>query len=64
MGVRGRHFTISQFKCTQCGNIGIPISRKQSRQREQGHLKKLYCIYCKEETNHVEIRGCDYKKID
>ena len=60
MGVRGRHFTINTFVCTKCGNKGIPISRKQSKQRESGHLKKLYCVHCKEETNHIEIRDFDY----
>lgn len=60
MGIRGRHFTISNFRCVDCGNIGIPISRKQSSQREAGHLKKLYCIHCRKETNHEEIRGFDH----
>jgi len=61
MGViRGRHFTVNTFKCTVCGKEGIPISRKQSNQREFGHLKKIYCIHCKKETNHVEIREFDY----
>ena len=61
MGIRrGRHFTISTFKCTVCGKEGIPISRKQSNQRKAGHLKKIYCIYCKKETNHTEIREFDY----
>ena len=57
---RGRHFTVNAFKCTVCGKEGIPISRKQSNQRESGHLKKIYCIHCKKETNHVEIREFDY----
>jgi hypothetical protein len=60
MGIRGRHFTISTFKCTECGKEGIPLSRKQSNQRESGHLKKIYCVHCKKETNHVEIREFDY----
>ncbi len=34
----------------------MPIQRKQGQQREPGHLKKLYCIYCGEEVNHAEIR--------
>lgn len=58
--IRGRHFTVNTFKCTVCGKEGIPISRKQSNQREFGHLKKIYCIHCKKETNHVEIREFDY----
>lgn len=48
------HF--SDFYCTQCGNKGIPIVRKAGQQRETGHLKKLYCLHCQKETNHVEIR--------
>lgn len=46
----------SDFYCTQCGNKGIPIVRKAGQQRETGHLKKLYCLHCQKETNHVEIR--------
>lgn len=48
--------TQSRFFCTECGHEGIPIQRKQGAQREPGHLKKLYCIYCKKEVNHVEVR--------
>ena len=49
-------FTLSEFYCTECGNKGINIVRKNGQQREAGHLKNLYCIHCKKETNHVEIR--------
>ena len=49
--------TISDFYCTRCGRKGIPIPRSVGKEREGGHLKKLYCIYCKKETNMVEIRG-------
>ena len=49
--------SISDFYCTQCGKKGIPVIRKNGKQKEAGHLKKLYCIYCHQETNHVEIRG-------
>lgn len=48
-------FLKSDFYCTQCGEKGIPIPRKGAHPREKGHLKKLYCIYCNKETNHVEI---------
>ena len=47
---------ISEFYCTKCGRKGIPIMRPGNKYREPGHLKKLYCIYCGEETNHCEIR--------
>lgn len=44
------------FYCTSCGKKGIPIVRKAGAGRESGHLKKLYCIFCKRETNHVECQ--------
>lgn len=46
----------SDFYCTKCGRKGVPVARKQGQLREPGHLKKLYCLYCKEEVNHAEIR--------
>lgn len=48
--------TTSDFYCTECGNKGIPIMRRPGGQREAGHLKNLYCIHCRKETNHAEIR--------
>jgi len=45
--------------CTKCGNKGITVCRERTTKREKGHLKKLWCIYCKEEVNHVEITN-DY----
>ena len=52
------YFFNSDFYCTHCGQRGIPLARKYGRERESGHLKKLYCIHCKQETNHAEIRPC------
>ena len=43
-----------EFYCTRCGNKGISVVRDKKRSREKGHLKKLYCLTCKEEVNHVE----------
>lgn len=48
--------TKSRFFCTECGKEGLPIQRKRGQERAAGHLKKLYCIYCKKEINHAEIR--------
>jgi len=42
------------FFCTRCGNRGLNVWRNQASQRGKGHLKKLYCVYCKAETNHYE----------
>ena len=53
-------FMVSEFYCVRCGEKGIPVARKMSQQRKGGHLKKLYCLKCKMETNHREIRPFDY----
>lgn len=42
--------------CTKCGNRGLDVCRTgKGKTREKGHLKKLWCINCKEEVNHAEI---------
>ena len=58
--------TVSDFYCTQCGKQGIMIPRKVNAQREAGHLKKMYCLHCKQEHNFVEIRpfGMEYRYED
>ena len=48
--------TQSRFFCSCCGKEGIPVQRKKGQDRQGGHLKKLYCLSCKKETNHVEVR--------
>ena len=52
--------------CTSCGHKGIDIARRPGKYREPGHLKRLYCVHCKREVNHVEIRPfySDYNKQD
>lgn len=62
------NFTVSNLYCVKCGNKGIPVPRKMSKQREEGHLKKMYCVHCMMETNHLEYREFDndfdtFKKI-
>lgn len=51
-----KNMITTDFYCTQCGNKNIPVWRKEGEMRESGHLKKLYCINCLKETNHVEVR--------
>ena len=53
--MRGYKYNVDHaFYCTHCGKKGITISRKQSKCKKPGHLKKLYCLNCKIEINHVE----------
>ena len=47
---------VSDFYCTQCGSLGLPVVRTSKKVREPGHLKKLYCLHCKMQTNHAEVR--------
>lgn len=51
-----RNMTISDFYCTECGRKGLPVQRKMGREREPGHLKNLYCLYCGKNVNMVEIK--------
>lgn len=46
-------FEIHNFYCGRCGFV-MPLPRKKSKKRECAHLKKIYCIKCKEEVNFIE----------
>jgi ribosomal protein L33 len=54
------NFTISKFQCTQCSST-IFLPRKKSKQKERDHLKKIYCIECRDEINHKETREFDWE---
>ena len=55
----------SDFYCTRCGHQGIPVIRRPGHCREAGHLKKLFCLHCKQEVNHVECKPFShYSKED
>ena len=47
---------INDFYCCRCGKKAYPLIRKAGKEKEPGHLKKLYCLYCKREWNMVEIK--------
>ena len=62
---RNQFIDDNEFYCTQCGKKGIPVIRRKGKEREAGHLKKLYCLNCGKETNHVECRSWSgYTKED
>ena len=56
MGKTRKGMEYHDFFCLKCGNKGIPIGRKQGFQHGKYHRKKLYCIHCREEVNHMECR--------
>lgn len=47
---------MSEFYCTSCGQKGLPIWRRKGGEREAGHLKKIFCLKCQREVNHVECK--------
>ena len=51
------------FYCINCGRKGIPIARKVGQLHGEFHRKKLYCIFCKTEVNHIEVRNQEEKEI-
>ena len=50
-------FNEHDFYCIKCGHKGIPLSRKQGHQHERFQRKKLFCIYCQQEVNHIECKN-------
>ena len=53
---KNRKTDLHTFYCINCGNKGFDIPRDHGHQHKNMHRKKLYCIYCKEEWNHVECK--------
>lgn len=53
----GRNLETHDFYCINCGKKGIPIARKRGHQHSKMHMKKLFCLYCQQEVNHVECRS-------
>ena len=54
---KGNRFDMSSFYCPRCGKKAMDLPRPRSLTRQAFHRKKLYCIYCKTEVNHIEIKN-------
>lgn len=50
------------FFCINCGRKGIPLARKEGHQHKSFHRKKMYCVFCKMEINHVECKN--YEEVE
>ena len=46
---------LTNLVCLDCGNI-MMIQRKKSNLKKIGHIKDLYCINCKKNTKHFEVK--------
>lgn len=56
---RGGNYANHSFYCISCGNVGIPIMRKQGQKRGSMHRKRLYCVHCRQDVNHIECKNQD-----
>lgn len=57
----GNKYEISNFICPECGN-SFPLPRAKSMRRERGHIKDLWCPFCKKKVKTIEIRSRDVFK--
>ena len=46
----------SYMTCSECGKQ-FPIMRNRGYMRERGHLKNMWCPFCKKEVKFVERAG-------
>lgn len=53
-----RFMDLSIFVCPTCGKT-FPIMRNHGQHRERGHIKDIWCTYCKSEQKFLEVRKKD-----
>lgn len=53
MGLRKQPYIISELTCPECGKI-FPIPRWKGAKRSHGHIKDIWCPYCKGIKKFVE----------
>lgn len=53
-----RNYTISYCICPEC-SCNFPIPRKKNQYREKGHIKDIWCPFCKKINKFVEHRDVD-----
>lgn len=46
--------TERRFKCPDCGYIATAY-KKSSRETKTGHLKVMYCPFCKDTHNFIQM---------
>ena len=48
----------SELICMTCGNR-FPIMRNHGKPRERGHIKDIWCPFCKQDRKFQEVRRTD-----
>ena len=56
--MRVNKYEISKFICPECNGV-FPLPRQKSCRREKGHIKDLWCPFCKKKVKTLEIRALD-----
>lgn len=56
-----RNINISNLICPDCKNT-FPIPRINGNSRNKGHIKTIWCPFCKKERNMIEYRIGDIYK--
>ena len=54
-GNKANHYEEHSFYCLNCGRKGIPIWRDQGHLHGKNHRKVLYCPFCQQKVNHLEV---------
>lgn len=54
---RANKFDFSSFYCPKCGKKAMELPRPRSLTRQAFHKKNLYCPWCKDTHNCIEIRN-------
>lgn len=54
---KNKKYTMHSFYCPNCGKKTFDLQRSLSTQKESMHRKKMYCPWCKETLNQIEIRN-------
>jgi hypothetical protein len=58
VGKLGRHnINFNDFYCLLCGKKSYTLPRKDCKRKEKFHRKKLYCLNCRCEVNHIELKS-------
>jgi hypothetical protein len=53
---RQQKMELHSFYCMNCGKKALELMRKCGKQHGDFHRKKLYCPWCKVESNCIECR--------
>lgn len=48
-------FVSTDLVCPECGNV-TTIQRKMSKEKQEGHIKDLYCYKCQKLTKQYEVK--------